>query len=176
MHGHLPRPGSAQPRLDKRPSGMAVSSGRPVRPGAALTCDYREWNMIEGIAIRPLKQISDERGKLMHMLKRDDPWFEKFGEIYFSTVYPGAIKGWHLHKVMILNYAVVKGNIKLVLFDMKDDSSTKAELQEIFVGDKNYCLVRMPPGVANGFKGIGVEEAIVANCPSHPHNPGEIRR
>ena len=132
--------------------------------------------MIEGVIIKQLRKIPDERGSIMHMLKVTDSEFEKFGEIYFSTVYPGAIKGWHLHKVMTLNYAVVKGNIKLVLFDMRDDSPTKGELQEIFVGDKNYCLVRIPPGVANGFKGIGVEEAIVANCPSHPHNPGEIRR
>lgn len=132
--------------------------------------------MIEGVIIKQLRKIPDERGSIMHMLKVTDSEFEKFGEIYFSTVYPGAIKGWHLHKVMILNYAVVKGNIKLVLFDMRDDSSTKGELQEIFVGDKNYCLVRIPPGVANGFKGIGVEEAIVANCPSHPHDSGEIRR
>jgi len=132
--------------------------------------------MIEGVIIKQLRKIPDERGSIMHMLKVTDSEFEKFGEIYFSTVYPGAIKGWHLHKVMILNYAVVKGNIKLVLFDMRDDSSTKGGLQEIFVGDKNYCLVRIPPGVANGFKGIGVEEAIVANCPSHPHDSGEIRR
>jgi len=132
--------------------------------------------MIEGVIIKSLRKISDERGAVMHMLKNTDPEFEQFGEIYFSTAYPGAIKGWHLHKVMTLNYTVVKGNIKLVLFDMRDDSPTKGELQEIFTGDKNYCLVRIPPGVANGFKGIGAEEAIVANCATHPHDPEEIKR
>ena len=132
--------------------------------------------MISGIIIKPLKKIVDERGCIMHMLKVTDSEFKNFGEIYFSTIYPGAIKGWHLHKEMTLNYAVVKGNIKLVLFDGREGSSTKGEVQEIFVGDKNYCLVQVPPGVVNGFKGIGVEEAIVANCATHPHSKEEIMR
>ena len=71
--------------------------------------------MIEGVKVIPLRQIPDERGKIMHMLRADDPHFEKFGEIYFSVVFPGVVKGWHLHKEMTLNYAVVSGNIKLAL-------------------------------------------------------------
>ena len=132
--------------------------------------------MIEGIAIRPLKQISDERGKVMHMLKRDDPWFEKFGEIYFSAVYPGAIKGWHLHKVMTLNYAVVSGIIKLVLYDDREGSPSRGQLQEIFTGQDNYALITIPPNVWNGFKGIGAAPGIVANCATIPHDPAEIVR
>ena len=132
--------------------------------------------MIEGIAIRPLKQISDERGKVMHMLKRDDPWFEKFGEIYFTAVYPGAIKGWHLHKVMTLNYAVVSGIIKLVLYDDREGSPSRGQLQEIFTGQDNYALITIPPNVWNGFKGIGTAPAIVANCATIPHDPAEIVR
>ena len=62
--------------------------------------------MIEGVILTPLRQIPDERGKVMHMLKVGDPAFQQFGEIYFSCTYPGAIKGWHLHKIMTLNYAV----------------------------------------------------------------------
>lgn len=110
------------------------------------------------------------------MLRDYDEEFDKFGEIYFSTVYPGVIKGWHVHKEMTLNYAVVKGNIKLVLFDNRDDSPTKGEVQEIFIGDKNYCLVKIPPGIINGFKGIGTEEAIIANCATHSHTKEEIIR
>lgn len=132
--------------------------------------------MIEGVAIRPLKQIQDERGKVMHMLKRDDPWFEKFGEIYFSVVYPGVIKGWHLHKVMTLNYAVVSGIIKLVLYDDREGSPSRGQVQEIFTGQDNYALVTIPPNVWNGFKGIGTAPAIVANCATIPHDPAEIVR
>lgn len=132
--------------------------------------------MIQGVSIRPLKQIADERGKVMHMMRRDDPWFERFGEIYFSVVYPGVIKGWHLHKIMTLNYAVVSGAIKLVLYDDREESATKGEVQEIFTDRENYALITVPPCVWNGFKGIGANPAIVANCATDPHDPGEIIR
>lgn len=132
--------------------------------------------MIEGVSVHPLRQITDERGKVMHMLRRDDPWFEKFGEIYFSVVYPGVIKGWHLHKIMVLNYAVVSGAIKLVLYDNRQASPSKGEVQEIFTGEEKYSLITIPPNVWNGFKGIGVRPAIVANCATEPHDPAEIVR
>jgi len=112
----------------------------------------------------------------MQMLRADDPHFERFGEIYFSVVYPGVVKGWHLHDRMTLNYAVVTGAIKLVLYDDRADSATRGEIQELFVGESNYVLVRVPPRVWNGFKGIGVTPTIVANCATIPHDPGEITR
>ncbi len=132
--------------------------------------------MIEGVCIRPLKQIPDERGTIMHMLRCDDPHYERFGEIYFSVVYPGIIKGWHLHQRMTLNYAVIRGMIKLVLFDDRQGSPSQGKLMEIFTGVDNYTLVTIPPLVWNGFKGIGAEPAIVANCASEPHDPTEIMR
>jgi dTDP-4-dehydrorhamnose 3,5-epimerase len=132
--------------------------------------------MIKGVQIFPLRQIPDERGKIMHMMRCDDAFFEKFGEIYFSVVYPGIIKGWHLHKTMTLNYAVISGTIKLVLYDNRNDSLTKGEIMELFPGESNYILIKVPPGVWNGFKGIGMKSAIVANCASEPHDPQEIIR
>lgn len=132
--------------------------------------------MIDGAIIKQLKKIPDERGTIMHMMRADDPLFEQFGEIYFSTVYPGAIKGWHMHKEMTLNYAVVLGMIKLVLYDEREGSPTKGQVQEIFVGWDNYCLVKIPPMVWNGFKGIGTTLAIVANLATIPHRPDEIER
>ncbi|MBN1980135.1 MAG: dTDP-4-dehydrorhamnose 3,5-epimerase family protein [Chitinivibrionales bacterium] len=132
--------------------------------------------MIHDIAIRPLRQVPDERGKIMTMLRADDEFFEQFGEIYFSIVYPGIIKGWHRHKVMTLNYAVVFGTIKLVLYDDRTDSPSYGQLMEIFPGEANYVLITIPPGVWNGFKGVGTTFAIVANCATHPHDPQEIER
>ncbi|WP_058865861.1 dTDP-4-dehydrorhamnose 3,5-epimerase family protein [Chloracidobacterium thermophilum] len=132
--------------------------------------------MIDGVAVRPLRQIPDERGKIMHMLRADAPHFEQFGEMYFSCVYPGAIKAWHIHKAMTLNYAVIVGRIKLVLYDDREHSPTRGELMELFIGDGNYALVTIPPRIWNGFKGIGTETAIVANCATLPHDPEEIER
>ncbi|MEW6614428.1 MAG: dTDP-4-dehydrorhamnose 3,5-epimerase family protein [Thermodesulfobacteriota bacterium] len=132
--------------------------------------------MIQGVTIKPLRKIPDERGSVMHMMRVDDPEFEKFGEIYFSTVYPGVIKGWHIHKEMTLNYAVIYGMIKLVLYDERENSPTKGKIQEIFLGLNNYCLVKIPPLVWNGFKGIGTTISIVANLATIPHRPDEIER
>lgn len=132
--------------------------------------------MIKGVAVHPLRRIPDERGTVMHMLRVDDPHFERFGEIYFSTVYPQTVKGWHRHRRMTLNYAVVSGTIKLVLYDDRADSPTRGELMELFLGESNYVLATVPPGVWNGFKGVGTTPAIVANCATEPHDPAEIER
>jgi len=132
--------------------------------------------VIEGVVITPLRQIPDERGKVMHMLRRDDPEFEQFGEVYFSMVYPQAIKAWNLHTAVTLNYAVVVGMIKLVLYDQRSSSSTRGQVQVIFTGEQNYVRVKIPPGIYTGFKGIGTGPAIVANCATLPHNPHERRR
>ena len=133
-------------------------------------------NWIEGVVIKKLDKIPDERGKICHMLRNDDEFFECFGEIYFSTIYPGVIKGWHYHEKMALNYAVISGSIKLVLYDDRTDSPTKGNLMEIFTGENNYLLIHVPPKVWNGFKGLGTKEAIVANCATLPHDKNEIKR
>ena len=132
--------------------------------------------MIDGVIITPLLQVADERGKVMHMLKNTDKHFEEFGEIYFSCIFPDVVKAWHLHDKMTLNYAVPYGRIKFVLYDDRPNSPTKGEVQELFLGVENYSLVTVPPKVWNGFKGVGTEMALVANCTSIPHDPSEIHR
>lgn len=132
--------------------------------------------MIDGVKIIPLFTYLDERGKISHMLKSTDEHFNGFGEIYFSTIFPGGIKAWHIHKKMELNYAVITGNIKLVLYDGRQSSPTRNMIQEIFMGEDNYVLVKVPPMVTNGFKAVGLSKAIVANCATIPHDPDEIER
>ena len=97
--------------------------------------------MIEGVITTPLKQIPDDRGMVMHMLRRDSKNFSKFGEIYFSTDYPDKVKGWHLHKKMTLNYAVIFGEIKLVLYDVRPNSKTKGEIQEFFLSESIFLKI-----------------------------------
>ncbi len=145
-------------------------------PYGGMSISSRRNKMIKGVEINQLSIIPDERGMILKMLRKDDRFFREFGEIYFSLIYPGVIKGWHIHKKMTLNYAVINGLIKLVLYDDREGSPTKGELQEIFIGRENYKLVTIPPMVWNGFKGIGTEPAIVANCATLPHDPEEIER
>jgi dTDP-4-dehydrorhamnose 3,5-epimerase len=132
--------------------------------------------MIDGVQVVPLRRIADERGTVMHMLRATDPHFTEFGEIYFSTVYRGVVKGWHRHREMTLNYACVFGRIKLVLYDERPDSPSKGELLELFLGPDNYALVVIPPGVWNGFKGMNDPWAVVANCATRPHDPSRSDR
>jgi len=127
--------------------------------------------MIQGVIITPLKQIPDERGKVMHMLKRTDPHFVGFGEIYFSVVNPGAIKAWKKHLQMTLNLAVVHGSARLVIHDDHD-----GKFQEIVLGSENYSLVTVPPGLWTGFVGVSSFPALLANCASLPHDPNEVVR
>jgi dTDP-4-dehydrorhamnose 3,5-epimerase len=132
--------------------------------------------MISGVRIVPLRQIVDERGKIMHMLKATDPHFQQFGEIYFSCAWPGVIKAWHVHTRMTLNNAVLSGRAKLVLYDLREESETRGVLQEIFLGEDNYVLVQIPPGIANGYKAYGDKQVVLANCASIPHDPSEMLR
>ena len=132
--------------------------------------------MIDGVILTPLRQIFDERGKVMHMLREDSPVFSRFGEIYFSCTHPGVVKAWHLHKEMTLNYAVIYGEIKFVLFDDRLGSASRGEIQEIFISPENYMLVTVPPLIWNGFKSVGTKTAIVANCATLPHAADELER
>lgn len=131
---------------------------------------------IHDVQVTPLRRIPDERGAVFHMLKESDPAFERFGEIYFSLVYPDVVKGWHIHKRMTLNYAVPIGMVKLVCYDARDGSPTKGVVQELHIGELNYALVTIPPLIWNGFKGAAGGAALVANCATTAHDPDEICR
>jgi len=134
--------------------------------------------MIAGVQVKPLKVIPDERGRLMEILRSDEPVFKKFGQIYMTTAYPGVVKGWHYHKAQWDHFAVVKGMLKLVLVDQREDSETKDEINEFFMGDHNPILVSIPPLVLHGFKGIDVQETIVINIPTEVYqykDPDEYR-
>lgn len=132
--------------------------------------------MIDGVKHIPLRRIPDERGTVMHMLRRTDPHFIEFGEIYFSTIYPDVVKGWHKHREMTLCYACISGRIKLVVYDDREGSRTRGELNEFFLGPDDYALVMIPPDTWNGFKGMTDPAAIVANCCTHPHDPTRSER
>jgi len=132
--------------------------------------------MIEGVKITSLKKIDDERGSVLTMLRSDFSVFKSFGEIYFSKIYHNAIKAWHFHKLMTLNYVTVHGSIKLVLYDDREGSTTKGKVQEIILSNENRYLVSIPPKIWNGFCSANNEEAILANCSDIPHDKEEIVR
>lgn len=134
--------------------------------------------MIDGVVVKPLKVIPDERGYLMEMFRSDDPFFEKFGQSYLTVVYPGVVKGWHYHKKQTDHFCAVKGMAKVVLYDDREGSPTRGEVNEYFMGEKNPILLRIPAGVLHGMKGIGTEPAMIVNVPSEVYryaDPDEHR-
>lgn len=125
---------------------------------------------MKDVVFRPLRQIDDERGKIMHMIRSDQVPFESFGEVYFSWINPGYIKGWTTHKVMTVNLAVLVGRVRIVVCD--DSGRTK----EFLSGSDEYGLLSIPPGYWYGFQCISAESALIANCASHPHDPDEMTK
>jgi dTDP-4-dehydrorhamnose 3,5-epimerase len=134
--------------------------------------------MISGVKVKQLRVIPDERGRLMEILRCDDELFTKFGQVYMTTAYPNVVKGWHYHCLQADNFTAVKGMIKLVLYDRREDSPTHGEINEFYLGEYRPLLVQIPSGVAHGFKAIGTDEAIIVNTVTEPYNydqPDEFR-
>ncbi|PYV93544.1 MAG: dTDP-4-dehydrorhamnose 3,5-epimerase [Acidobacteria bacterium] len=134
--------------------------------------------MIQGVKTKQLRVIADERGRLMEMLRSDDSMFIKFGQIYLTTAYPGVVKGWHYHKKQIDHFVVVRGMMKIVLYDGRQASHTHGEINEFFMGDHNQMLLQIPNYVYHGFKCISEYEAIVVNCATEVYyydDPDEFR-
>jgi len=134
--------------------------------------------MIEGVKIKQLRVIPDQRGRLMEILRADDDLFEKFGQVYMTTTYPGVVKAWHLHKKQIDNVACVLGMIKLAVYDPREDSPTYKEVNEFYLGTHNPILVQLPRGVYHGWMCVSAEEAIVVNTPTEVYDreiPDEFR-
>jgi dTDP-4-dehydrorhamnose 3,5-epimerase len=133
---------------------------------------------IDGVIIKDLQVIPDERGWLMEILRCDDPQFLQFGQVYLTTAYPNVVKAWHYHKIQIDNFTCVKGMMKVALYDAREKSPTYGQLMELFIGEKNPTLITVPPGVYHGFKAIGTETAFFISIPTHPYNyrePDEYR-
>jgi len=127
--------------------------------------------MIEGAKVTPLKPHPDERGRLMEIFRCDEPDFEKFGQVYVTTAYPGVVKAWHFHKKQTDHFVCVQGMMKVVLYDSREGSPTKGQVNEFMLGVWNPVRLRIPPNVYHGFKCISTCEAMILNTPTEPYNP-----
>jgi len=134
--------------------------------------------MIEGVKIKELKIILDERGWLMEILRNDDLLFKKFGQVYLTTAYPGVVKAWHMHKKQTDNFTCIYGMMKVVLYDSRENSPTYKEINEFFIGENNPVLISVPPLIYHGFKALGTRIAYFLSIPTEayqPENPDEYR-
>ncbi len=144
----------------------------------SLPKGVRAARLIEGVRIKELRLLPDERGFLMEILRSDEEIFEEFGQVYVTVAYPGVVKGWHYHKLQTDFFTVVSGMMKIVLYDPRTDSPTRGEVNEFFMGELNPLLITIPPGVLHGMKAIGTKPGYVVNCPTRPYDhrePDEYR-
>ncbi len=123
-------------------------------------------NLIDGVRVRELKQVHDERGYLMELMRKDWEQFEEFGQVYMTSAYPGIVKAWHYHKEQTDNFVCVFGMAKVVLYDAREDSTTKGRINEFFTGEKRPMLITIPPLVWHGFKSVGPDKAVIVNIPT----------
>jgi dTDP-4-dehydrorhamnose 3,5-epimerase len=129
---------------------------------------------IDGVKVKPLRTVADERGWLMEILRADEAdLFTKFGQVYVSATYPGVVKAWHYHRKQIDNFACIAGMVKLVLIDTRVSSPTEGTVNEFFLGARNPMLVQVPNLVYHGWKCISVEPSLVINIPNEPYVRGE---
>jgi len=127
---------------------------------------------------KALRATPDERGRLREMIRADDPFFRKFGQSYLTAAFPGVVKGWHYHKVQWDHFVVVKGMMKIVLYDARDGSPTKGLVNEFFMGEHQPCILQIPPYVYHGFKCVSETEALVVNFTTDVYDyakPDEFR-
>ncbi|HSV26638.1 MAG TPA: dTDP-4-dehydrorhamnose 3,5-epimerase family protein [Sedimentisphaerales bacterium] len=146
-----------------------TGEGIAVRGGARL---------IDGVAVRATKIMPDERGRLGEIMRADDPWFSKFGQVYFTTTYPGVVKAWHYHRKQTDHFYVIRGTIKVALYDARQDSPTRSEVNEVYLTEYRPALLRIPPGVQHGWMCVSDVEAYIVNVVSEVYdyaNPDEFR-
>lgn len=135
--------------------------------------------MIEGVVIKPLRVHADDRGYLTEILRDDDELFERFGQVYVTTCYPGVVKAWHAHTLQVDHLVCVAGTMKVGLYDDREDSPTRGEVMSLVLGLVRPALVKVPPGVWHGFTPVGGEMATLLNVPTvhyDPAHPDELRR
>ncbi len=157
------------PEKYKPMTAVQVDGGIIVRGTGAL---------IEGVGVRAARVIPDERGRLGEIMRADDPWFENFGQTYFTTTLPGVVKAWHYHKKQTDHFYVMKGTVKVALFDGREGSPTKDVLNVLYLGEHNPGLLRIPPGVWHGWMCTSTVEAYILNAVSEMYthaDPDEPR-
>lgn len=138
--------------------------------------------MIDGIKIKNLKSIRDDRGWLMEILRSDEPVFKKFGQVYITSCKQNVAKAWHYHKKQTDTFVCVFGKALVVLFDIRKDSQTEGKVEEYILSDpsheENLILLQIPPMVVHGFTALDCEEVRIVNVPDLPYNrdnPDEFR-
>lgn len=126
--------------------------------------------MIEGIQLKELKVLSDDRGWLMEILRSDDEIFKAFGQCYLTMCKRGVAKAWHYHKEQTDNFVCISGKVLVPLYDLRKDSPTFKQVDKFLLEEPSEkskpSLLQIPPMIAHGFTAVDCEKAVVLNIPN----------
>ena len=124
--------------------------------------------MIHGVEVRDLQVNADERGHLVEAFREDWELYDpgpKMG--YYSVSYPGIVRAWHRHvEGQVDHFACPVGRIKVGIYDDRESSPTREELDTFVVGEHDPKAIRIPGDCWHGFKVVGDARAVVLNFPT----------
>lgn len=127
--------------------------------------------LIHGVVIRQQPTQTDGRGTLCEIL--DLRWGvadEPIVSVYQFTIRPGKAKGWHLHRLHDDRIFVSRGEIKVVLYDDRDDSPTKGLVNEIHRSELRRDLMVIPSGVFHAHQNVGETDALLVSMPTRAYD------
>jgi dTDP-4-dehydrorhamnose 3,5-epimerase len=124
--------------------------------------------MIDGVSIKNLQVNADERGHLVEVFRKDWDLYELEPAMsYYSLSYPGVVRAWHRHtRGQIDHFVCPSGRIKVAVYDDREGSPTRGELNTFVIGEHNQQAIRLPGDCWHGFKVVGNEQAILINFPT----------
>ena len=134
--------------------------------------------MIDGVKIKEVKKHFDDRGFFAEIIKFGEETFKEIKQTSYTETYPGVIKAFHWHKRQYDIWFPVKGNMRIVLYDLREDSPTYKETQVIYAGEDNSLVVLIPPMVVHGYQVLGFKKASIFYHTTEaysPQNPDEER-
>jgi dTDP-4-dehydrorhamnose 3,5-epimerase len=123
--------------------------------------DYEPRAPIEGVEVVTLRRFNDDTGSMLELGRLQDGELTgvagfRPAQVNYSTLEPGAIKAFHLHRRQTDVWFVPEHDrVLLVLVDVRDGSPTAGESRRLMLGDGRSALVRIPPGVAHGCRNLG---------------------
>jgi dTDP-4-dehydrorhamnose 3,5-epimerase len=133
--------------------------------------DRPDSRSLEGVELVRLTLSADHRGSLCEIVNGDWPfWREPVVCSYASTVRPGRIKGWSMHREQTDRHFVGAGSLRIVLYDGRTDSPSFRTFQEVPFTPQTPGLLRVPPGIWSACQNWGEEDALIVNFPTLPYD------
>ena len=157
---------SQGPRLVAERAGVRLVIPARAQPGCGdIITNPRSPQLIQGVEVEALTQFPDERGCFAELFRFGEPGIARDflpaqgsrTQVSFTISYPGVIKAIHYHFEQTDLWAPLSGMFQVFLCDLRDSSPTCGKLNTLFVGVLRSWKLRIPPGVAHGYKIVGTE-------------------